>query len=213
MGRIRKYTNEELIQQLKKLGEKLDRTPTRNDIIRAHKKGECAGWTTFYWWFGSLIEAQKLAGFIPNKIGDPLGYTSDELLLQYQELCADLDRIASADDIERANKEGKCVGRWIFRKELGSIKNIRRRCGLCFRLYINKPLAGSIDERRAVLLKQYNKLAIKLGRTPKYEDVEIANRRGECYSARTFHRTFGSFKELTKMLGLESTRPKRYKRR
>lgn len=213
MGRIRKYTDEELIRQLKALAEELERTPTRSDIIRAHKEGKCAHWTAFYWWLGSLVVAQEEAGLIPNKVGNPVDYTPDELLLQYQELCVDLDKVANVNDIKRANKEGKCASHRTFYRKLKSIKNIRRRCGLRFRAYINKPLVGTIDEKKNKLIGQYKKLAKELKRTPTYEDVVIANRQGKCYSARAFYRIFGSFKKVAELLGLESSRPRKYKKR
>jgi hypothetical protein len=49
-----KYTPEELIEQLKNLGEKLGRKPTDRDINRASKEGVCASAATFARMFESL---------------------------------------------------------------------------------------------------------------------------------------------------------------
>ncbi len=58
-----KYTPEELVEQLKKLGEKLGRKPTDRDINKASKEGLCASAITFARMFGSLPNAYQKAGF------------------------------------------------------------------------------------------------------------------------------------------------------
>lgn len=58
-----KYTPEELIEQLKNLGEKLGRKPTDRDINRASREGLCASAATFARMFESLLKAYQEAGF------------------------------------------------------------------------------------------------------------------------------------------------------
>ena len=58
-----RYTLDELITQLKSLGEQLGKKPTDRDINRASKQGLCASSTTFTRMFGSLKEAYRKAGF------------------------------------------------------------------------------------------------------------------------------------------------------
>lgn len=58
-----KYRLDELVEQLKNLGERLGRKPTDRDINAASKRGECASATTFASMFGSLVEAYKAAGY------------------------------------------------------------------------------------------------------------------------------------------------------
>ncbi len=72
-----KYTPEELIEQLKKLGEKLGRKPTDRDINKASKEGLCASAVTFARMFGSLPNAYQKAGFEAVK---PRSYTEKEIL-------------------------------------------------------------------------------------------------------------------------------------
>ncbi len=59
------YTHDVLLNELKRIGSKLKRTPGLRDIM-AHGKYSFA---SYYHYFGSLQNAQKLAGFIPNKRG------------------------------------------------------------------------------------------------------------------------------------------------
>ena len=58
-----KYTPEELIEELKNLGEKLGRIPTDRDINRASKEGLCASAAKFARMFESLPNAYQKAGF------------------------------------------------------------------------------------------------------------------------------------------------------
>jgi DNA-binding CsgD family transcriptional regulator len=59
------YTHEELLNELKRIGSKVKRTPGAQDIIADSKYS----FASYYHYFGSLQNAQKLAGFIPNKRG------------------------------------------------------------------------------------------------------------------------------------------------
>lgn len=59
----KKYTPENLIEQLKALNEKLGRKPTDRDINRASKEGLCASSVTFARMFGSLLSAYQKADF------------------------------------------------------------------------------------------------------------------------------------------------------
>jgi hypothetical protein len=70
-----KYTPDELIEQLKKLGEKLGRKPTDRDINRASKEELCASAVTFSRMFGSLPNAYQKADFERVK---PRSYTEKE---------------------------------------------------------------------------------------------------------------------------------------
>ncbi len=64
-GPGRLYTDEELLNSLRELGKKLDRTPTSKDVISASPPSH----TLYYKHFGSLRNAQRLAGFKPNRRG------------------------------------------------------------------------------------------------------------------------------------------------
>ena len=64
-GPGRLYTDEELLNSLRELGKKLGHTPTCQDVISARPPSH----TLYYKRFGSLRNAQRLAGFEPNRVG------------------------------------------------------------------------------------------------------------------------------------------------
>ena len=60
-----KHNRENLLEYLRDLGQRLGHTPRVQDIL---KDGHCSP-DNYYHYFNSLAEAQKLAGFKPNKVG------------------------------------------------------------------------------------------------------------------------------------------------
>ena len=58
----RRYTPEQLIEQLRNLHQELGRRPTDRDLNRASRAGKCAASTTFRRVFGGLQKAYKQAG-------------------------------------------------------------------------------------------------------------------------------------------------------
>ena len=62
-----RYTDTELIDHLRALALRLDRTPSRVDLVRA--EGPSPG--PYIRRFGSLRAAQQRAGLVPNKRGYP----------------------------------------------------------------------------------------------------------------------------------------------
>ena len=66
-GPGRRYTDKELLDLLRQLGEKLGRTPTARDMIAVCPPSQMV----YHKQFGSLSNAQRLAGFEPNRPGHP----------------------------------------------------------------------------------------------------------------------------------------------
>lgn len=76
----RRYTDEELIQQLHSLASTLNRTPRPNDVRKAAAAGGIASRTTFQARFGGLTEALNVAGFEPEEnTGSALGGGPDSI--------------------------------------------------------------------------------------------------------------------------------------
>ena len=65
LGVDRVYANDELLEHLRELSRQLGRTPGMKDLCVA--KGPSH--TLYYKYFGSLVEAQRLAGLKPNGRG------------------------------------------------------------------------------------------------------------------------------------------------
>jgi transposase-like protein len=122
---VYKYTVDELIAQLKDLGKKLGRPPTRADIDRAHKDKLCASSTTFYLRFGGLLEAYRRAGL--KKTNERRRYTDEEIIAAVRQLKGKLGRFPGDEDLRKASKAGKCPTANTVTKYLGKLTEIKSR--------------------------------------------------------------------------------------
>lgn len=119
-----KYTPEELIEQLEKLGEKLGKKPTDRDINRASKKGFCASATTFARMFESLPNAYRKAGFEKVK---PRNYSDKEILDALKKLMQEKGRMPTFHEIAAASKAGKCPSPGTIVKRIGKLSDLKSK--------------------------------------------------------------------------------------
>ncbi len=121
-GYWQKYTPEELVEQLKKLGEKLGRKPTDRDINRASKKGLCASAATFARMFESLPNAYRKAGFEKVK---PRSYSEKEILDALKDLAKETGGMPSFHEIAAASKAGRCPSPGTITRLIGKLSDLK----------------------------------------------------------------------------------------
>lgn len=119
-----RYAPEELIEQLKALGESLGRKPTNRDINEASKKGLCASATTFSRMFGNLPEAYRKAGFEKAK---PRSYTDGEILTALKTLIKEKGRMPTYHEIKAASKAGVCPSPGTITLRLGKLSELKSK--------------------------------------------------------------------------------------
>lgn len=119
-----KYTPEELVEQLKSLGERLGRKPTDRDINRASKQGLCASSTTFARMFGSLPEAYRKAGFEQAK---PRSYTDKEILSALEKLAKEKGGMPTYHELVAASRAGKCPAPGTIVRRVGKLTDLKSR--------------------------------------------------------------------------------------
>ncbi len=119
-----KYTPEDLVEQLKKLGENLGRKPTDRDINRASKRGFCASATTFARMFESLPKAYRKAGFDNVR---PRNYSDKEILDALKNLAKEKGRIPTFHEIAAASKVGRCPSPGTITRRIGKISYLKSR--------------------------------------------------------------------------------------
>ena len=122
-----KYTKEELVVQLKRLGKKLGKRPTDRDINAASKLGECGSATTFARMFGSLPEAYRTAGFDKVK---PRAYTGKEIEIALKKLSKKVGRMPTFHEIRRASIRGECPSPGTIVRRLGKLNDLKSRLEL-----------------------------------------------------------------------------------
>lgn len=119
----KKYTIEELSEQLRSLGKSLGRRPKDRDIIRASARGECASLSTFRRMFEDVPDdLRRLAGFARS---GRRAYTDEEIINALRKLTDELGRFPTAREINRANKFGDCPSAATIIKRIGKLSAIR----------------------------------------------------------------------------------------
>jgi HNH endonuclease len=154
----RRYTDEEILQELRACSERLGRSPTMREFAddpetRVHPQ-------TVIEHFGSWNKAKRLAGLVPRRFA-----TREELLGLLQELGRRLGRVPTAKDVD-ANR-GWMPSKSLYWHTFGSLTNALREAGF------DVPVG---EERLQRAIEQGAQLARRLGRLPKFTDWADARR-------------------------------------
>ena len=157
-GIRRRYSDEEILGELRASAERLGRSPTMKEFAgdseaRVHPQ-------TVIEHFGSWNKAKRLAGLVPRRLA-----TREELLGLLQELGRRLGRVPTAKDVD-ANR-GWLPSKSLYWHTFGSLTNALREAGF------DVPVG---EERLERAIEQGAELARRLGRLPKFTDWAEARR-------------------------------------
>jgi CheY-like chemotaxis protein len=161
-ARIRKrYSDEELLAELRGCAERLGRSPTMREFAadsetRVHPQ-------TVIEHFGSWNAAKREAGLVPRRFA-----TREELLQCLRELGEKLGRTPTARDL--AERRGSLPSKSLYWHTFGSLSNALREAGF------DMPVG---EERLERAVEQGLALARRLGRLPKFADWAEARRADE----------------------------------
>src|SRR5213592_2014499 len=155
-GIRKRYSNEQILEQLRSSAERLGRSPTMREFeddaeTTVHPQ-------TVIQHFGSWNEAKRQAGLVPRRFAQPA-----DLIRQLRELGDQLGRPPTAKDLDvhRDSMPSKSLYWHMF----GSLKNALREAGF------DVPVG---EERLERAIDQGAALARKLGRLPKFADWKQA---------------------------------------
>src|SRR5689334_24814447 len=158
-ARIRKrYTDEQILAELKDCAERLGRSPTMREF--AADRQTTVHPQTVLEHFGSWNRAKRKAGLVPRRFA-----TREELLALLQELGEELGRVPTARDIDE--RRGRLPSKSLYWHTFGSLTNALREAGF------DVPVG---EERLERAVDQGVALAEKLGRLPKFADWAEARR-------------------------------------
>ncbi len=157
-GIRRRYSDEEILGELRASAERLGRSPTMKEFAgdseaRVHPQ-------TVIDHFGSWNKAKRLAGLVPRRLA-----TREELFGLLQELGRRLGRVPTAKDVD-ANR-GWLPSKSLYWHTFGSLTNALREAGF------DVPVG---EERLERAIEQGAELARRLGRLPKFTDWTEARR-------------------------------------
>jgi Homing endonuclease associated repeat len=158
-GLRRRYSDEEILAQLRSAAGRLGRSPTMREFAadpraRVHPQ-------TVIDRFGSWNRAKRLAGLVPRRYA-----TKEELLAQLRRLGEELGRTPTGRDLDE--RRGTLPSKSLYWHTFGSLTNALRAAGF-------DVLRG--DERFDRALAQGERLARRLGRLPRLADWSRARKR------------------------------------
>jgi hypothetical protein len=154
----RRYTDEEILEELRACSVRLGRSPTMKEFAddpqtRVHPQ-------TVIEHFGSWNKAKRLAGLVPRRFA-----TREELLGLLQELGRRLGRVPTAKDVDASR--GWMPSKSLYWHTFGSLTNALREAGF------DVPVG---EERLERAIEQGAQLARRLRRLPKFADWADARR-------------------------------------
>src|SRR5436190_8094407 len=151
-GIRKRYSDEQILDELRASAERLGRSPTMREF--AAEPATSVHPQTVIEHFGSWNRAKRLAGLVPRRFA-----TRDELLGVLRELGEELGRVPSARDIDE--RKGSMPSKSLYWHTFGSLTNALREAGF------DVPVG---EERLERAVAQGVELARRLGRLPKFAD-------------------------------------------
>jgi hypothetical protein len=151
-GIRKRYSDEQILAELKESAERLGRSPTMREFSSDPKTTVHP--QTVIEHFGSWNRAKRQAGLVPRRFA-----TREELLALLKELGQELGRVPTARDIDE--HRGRMPSKSLYWHTFGSLTNALREAGF------DVPVG---EERLERALEQAVSLSKKLRRLPKFAD-------------------------------------------
>jgi hypothetical protein len=160
-GIRKRYSDEQILAQLRACAERLGRSPTMREF--AADPETAVHPQTVIEHYGSWNAAKRAAGLVPRRFA-----TREELLGLLTELGEELGRPPTARDIDE--HKGKLPSKSLYWHTFGSLTNALREAGF------DVPVG---EERLERAVEQGTELAHALGRLPKFADWAEARKEDE----------------------------------
>jgi hypothetical protein len=160
-GIRRRYSDEQIVAELRDCAERLGRSPTMREF--AADERTTVHPQTVIEHFGSWNAAKRAAGLVPRRFA-----TREELLGLLRELGGELGRLPTARDIDE--HKGRLPSKSLYWHTFGSLTNALREAGF------DVPVG---EERLERAVEQGGQLARRLGRLPKFADWAEARKADE----------------------------------
>jgi len=160
-GIRKRYSDDEILVELRTCAERLGRSPTMREFAADAETSVHP--QTVIEHFGSWNAAKRAAGLVPRRFA-----TREELLGLLRELGDELGRPPSARDIDE--HKGRLPSKSLYWHTFGSLATALREAGF------DVPVG---EEKLERALEQGVRLALELGRLPKFADWADARKRDD----------------------------------
>jgi Homing endonuclease associated repeat len=160
-GIRKRYTNDQILTELRESADRLGRSPTMREFAADPKTTVHP--QTVIEHFGSWNAAKREAGLVPRRFA-----TRDELVGLLRELGEELGRTPTAKDLDE--RRGSMPSKSLYWHTFGSLTEALREAGF------DVPIG---EERLERAVDQGIKLARRLKRLPKFADWAAARRKDD----------------------------------
>jgi hypothetical protein len=160
-GIRKRYTNEQILKELRDCADRLGRSPTMREFAGDPKTTVHP--QTVIEHFGSWNAAKREAGLVPRRFA-----TREELVGLLRELGEELGRTPTAKDLD--DRRGSMPSKSLYWHTFGSLAEALREAGF------DVPIG---EERLERAVDQGVKLARRLKRLPKFADWAAARRKDD----------------------------------
>jgi hypothetical protein len=151
-GIRKRYTDEQILDELRACAERLKRSPTMREF--ASDPETTVHPQTVIEHFGSWNKAKRAAGLVPRRFA-----TRDELIGVLRELGEELERVPTAKDLD--DRRGSMPSKSLYWHTFGSLSSALREAGF------DVPVG---EERLERAVDQGVELARRLGHLPKFAE-------------------------------------------
>jgi hypothetical protein len=151
-GIRKRYTDEQILDELRACAERLKRSPTMREF--ASDPGTTVHPQTVIEHFGSWNKAKRAAGLVPRRFA-----TRDELIGVLRDLGEELGRMPTAKDLD--DRRGSMPSKSLYWHTFGSLSSALREAGF------DVPMG---EERLERAVDQGVELARRLGHLPKFAE-------------------------------------------
>jgi hypothetical protein len=155
----KRYSNDQILAELRASAERLKRSPTMREFASDPKTTVHP--QTVIEHFGSWNEAKRAAGLVPRRFA-----TRSELVGVLRDFGEELGRTPTAKDLD--DRRGSMPSKSLYWHTFGSLSNALREAGF------DVPVG---EERLERAVEQGVALARKLNRLPKFADWAMARKR------------------------------------
>ena len=162
-GIRKRYSDEQILEELRASAKRLKRSPTMKEFAEDRKTTVHP--QTVIEHFGSWNEAKRAAGLVPRRFA-----TREELVGLLRELGEELGRLPTARDLDE--RRGSLPSKSLYWHTFGSLSSALREAGF------DVPMG---EERLERAVDQGAALARRLGRLPKFADWAKARRLDEAF--------------------------------
>jgi hypothetical protein len=196
----RKYSEQQLLEQLKRLAAKLGRTPIAIELIAAAREGDCADIATFRSYFGTFNKALKAAGLNTRA----RSFSRGQLIQILQELAKKLGHRPTVKEVNKASSRGECASAKTFDNYFGNHSAALRAARLDTMPALvarRKPRKARPRYTREQMQDRLRRLGDSLGRPPSQRDVNAASATRDCPSVSALAGRFGTSERRSGLLG------------